>query len=36
MVCHRIVTDHQGKIEVRSREGEGASFIVELPLDGAS
>jgi signal transduction histidine kinase len=36
MVCHRIVTDHQGKIEVRSREGEGASFIVELPRDGAS
>ncbi len=35
MVCHRIVTDHQGKIEVRSREGEGASFIVELPRDGA-
>jgi signal transduction histidine kinase len=36
MVCHRIVTDHQGKIEVRSREGEGASFIVELPRDAAS
>ncbi len=33
MVCHRIVTDHQGKIEVRSREGEGTSFIVELPRD---
>ena len=33
MVCHRIVTDHQGKIEVRSREGEGTSFIVELPQD---
>lgn len=36
MVCHRIVTDHQGKIEVRSREGEGTSFIVELPRDAAS
>jgi signal transduction histidine kinase len=36
MVCHRIVTEHQGKIEVRSREGEGASFIVELPRDGVS
>jgi len=36
MVCHRIVTDHQGKIEVRSREGEGTSFIVELPRGAAS
>ena len=31
MVCHRIVTDHQGTIEVRSQQGEGTSFIVELP-----
>jgi signal transduction histidine kinase len=36
MVCHRIVTDHQGKIEVRTREGEGASFIVELPREGSA
>jgi signal transduction histidine kinase len=36
MVCHRIVTDHQGTIEVRSREGEGTSFIVELPQDAGN
>jgi len=33
MVCHRIVTEHQGTIEVHSREGEGAAFLVRLPLD---
>jgi len=31
MVCHRIVTDHGGSIEARSREGEGATFSVWLP-----
>ena len=34
MVCHRIVADHGGSIEVRSREGEGACFAVFWPLDG--
>jgi signal transduction histidine kinase len=33
MICHRIVSDHDGTIEVRSREGEGASFCVRLPLE---
>jgi signal transduction histidine kinase len=33
MVCHRIVTDHGGTIEVTSREGRGACFLVRLPLD---
>ncbi len=33
MVCHRIATDHHGTIEVQSREGRGASFLVRLPLD---
>jgi signal transduction histidine kinase len=32
MICHRIVTDHEGTIGVRSREGEGASFLVRLPV----
>jgi two-component system NtrC family sensor kinase len=32
MVCHRIITDHGGSIEVRSRAGEGASFTVFLPF----
>jgi signal transduction histidine kinase/CheY-like chemotaxis protein len=35
MVCHRIATDHGGTIEVTSREGRGASFVVRLPLDGS-
>jgi signal transduction histidine kinase len=33
MVCHRIATDHRGTIEVTSREGRGAAFLVRLPLD---
>lgn len=31
-IVHRIVTNHLGKIEVRNRKGEGADFIVMLPL----
>ena len=36
MVCHRIVTDHEGTIEVRSREGRGATFTVRFPVDASA
>jgi signal transduction histidine kinase len=36
MICHRIVADHQGTIEVSSRAGEGATFRVHLPVQSDS
>ncbi len=30
-ICYGIVREHGGRIHVESREGEGASFVVELP-----
>jgi PAS domain S-box-containing protein len=31
-VCHGIITEHNGRIYVRSKPGKGATFIVELPI----
>ncbi len=30
-ICHGIVTEHGGRLYVRSKAGEGATFFVELP-----
>jgi PAS domain S-box-containing protein len=31
-ICHGIVTEHGGKIYVMSENGQGTTFVVELPL----
>src|SRR5205085_8171489 len=31
-LCYGIVKEHGGAITVRSRPGEGATFVIELPL----
>jgi signal transduction histidine kinase len=33
-ICHGIVSEHGGKIYAKSENGQGTSFIVELPLNG--
>jgi signal transduction histidine kinase len=35
-VVHGIVSDHHGRVTVRSRPGEGAAFTIELPLGDTS
>jgi len=32
-ICERIVDNHGGRIEVKSRPGEGTTFTVYLPLE---
>jgi len=31
-VCHGIINEHGGKIYASSRQGKGATFVVELPV----
>ena len=31
-ICHGIITDHKGRIYVESQPGQGATFIVDLPI----
>ncbi|MDH5662758.1 MAG: ATP-binding protein, partial [Elusimicrobiota bacterium] len=32
-ISHRIIREHNGHIDVKSREGEGTTFTVKLPLN---
>jgi PAS domain S-box-containing protein len=34
-ICYGIVAEHGGRIRAESREGQGAVFTVELPIDDA-
>jgi CheY-like chemotaxis protein len=31
-ICARIIDEHGGTISVRSREGEGSTFVIDLPV----
>jgi signal transduction histidine kinase len=33
-ICYGIIKDHQGEIRVKSRQGEGTTFTVLLPIKG--
>ncbi len=31
-ICHRIISEHDGTIDVESKPGEGTSFVVRIPV----
>jgi two-component system NtrC family sensor kinase len=33
-ICHGIIASHDGRIYAESTPGGGATFIIELPIDG--
>jgi PAS domain S-box-containing protein len=33
-ICHRIITDHGGTLELSSTEQKGAEFIIKIPING--
>lgn len=33
-ICNEIIQRHKGRIEVKSKEGSGTTFIVSLPMNG--
>ena len=35
-MTYKIIKEHQGEINVKSRQGEGSVFIITLPLPEAS
>jgi len=35
-VVHGIVTSHEGSIHVKSKEGQGTTFEIQLPVKGHS
>jgi signal transduction histidine kinase len=33
-IAARIVQEHQGRLDIRSKEGQGSTFIITLPIKG--
>jgi len=32
-ICYGIINEHNGTITVKSRKGEGTTFVISLPLE---
>jgi len=35
-ICHKLVTQHGGRINVTSEDGKGTAFTIDLPVYGIS